>query len=80
MTSPMVLRPLCVDGVTTGSGGQTTFRCPRCGAEYARCLLARRWSEWGQICWCPESGVFNPSCTVFAEHPTASTPEMPCPR
>ncbi len=53
------------------------FRCPRCGTEYPRRLLALRWSEWGQICWCPERGRFR-ACDVFSEARPAARKEVPC--
>lgn len=41
--------------------------CPRCGQPVLKSNLARQWNEWGQVCWCESSGMFDPGCHAFDE-------------
>jgi hypothetical protein len=60
---------------SAGSGSGAMFCCPRCQQEYPLRSLVSRWSEWGQICWCAESGELDLSCPVFNTGPQPAVAE-----
>lgn len=54
------------------------FVCPRCGERVVSAALARYWNEWGQICYCPVCGSWDPRCAAFANGPERSSrPALP---
>ena len=78
-TAPAIdRRPKAGSEHPRASGAGTTFACPRCRLEYPLRFLASRWSEWGQLCWCAESGEFNPACVAFVPKVRGAIPRPSC--
>ena len=69
-------RPITGSEGPVHSAPGAMFRCPRCQREYPQRLLVSRWSEWGQICWCRESGELNLACVALAieQSPAGGSP------